>query len=161
MPVCIARPFNTFGPRQSARAFVPTVITQALSGAKEIKLGSLHPTRDMNFVTDVAEGMLRVTECDKSVGRAVNICGMGEVTMGDLAAHIKEATASECALVTDDERVRPANSEVERLYGDNTLLRELTGWAPDRPLADALKLTVDWFKSGDNMAIYKPDIYNI
>ena len=161
LPLVITRPFNTYGPRQSARAVIPTIITQALSGAAQIKLGSLHPTRDLNFVEDTAEGFIRLAECDAAVGQAVNVSSGKEISVGDLAHAILKHTGSSAEIVTDDERVRPDKSEVERLLGDNSLMRELTGWQPENSLEAGLQKTVDWFKDGANMALYKPGIYNV
>lgn len=160
-PVVIARPFNTYGPRQSARAVIPTVITQALAGKKLIKLGSLHPTRDLNFVEDTAEGFIRLAECDGAIGRAVNIASGREISVGDLAAKIIEATGSKATITTDDQRIRPAASEVERLMGDTTLLSSLTGWTPGITLDEGLARTVEWFKRDGTLAMYKSGIYNV
>jgi NAD dependent epimerase/dehydratase len=160
-PVVIARPFNTYGPRQSARAVIPTVITQALAGRESINLGSLHPTRDLNFVEDTAEGFIRLAECDKAIGRAVNIANGKEISIGDLAAKIIKATGSKATIITDDQRIRPAASEVERLMGDTALLASLTGWTPGISLEEGLARTVEWFRRDDTLALYKSDIYNV
>jgi dTDP-glucose 4,6-dehydratase len=161
LPLVIARPFNTYGPRQSARAVIPTIITQALSGVGRIKLGSLHPTRDLNYVEDTVEGFMRLAECDGALGRTVNVSSGKEISVGDLAKAILDITASTASVVTDDERVRPENSEVERLLGDNSLMRELTGWGPANTLDDGLGRTVEWFGNAANRSIYKPEIYNV
>lgn len=161
LPLVIARPFNTYGPRQSARAVIPTIITQILSGRKEIRLGSLHPTRDLNFVSDVAGGFVALAKSDKAVGKAVNISSNAEISIGELASVIKELMGSKIKVVSDDERIRPAKSEVERLIGDNSLIRSLTGWKPKHSLKDGLAKTIEWFRAGGALAKYKPDIYNV
>ncbi|MDP2167704.1 MAG: SDR family NAD(P)-dependent oxidoreductase [Thermodesulfovibrionales bacterium] len=161
LPLVIARPFNTYGPRQSARAVIPTIITQILSGSKEIRLGAMRPTRDLNFVSDVADGFLRLAECDGAVGKAVNISSMAEISVGDLAGLIKDLTGADCKFVTEEARLRPVGSEVERLMGDNTLISSLTGWKPGHSLREGLSKTVQWFKDEENMKLYKPEIYNV
>jgi NAD dependent epimerase/dehydratase len=161
LPVVIARPFNTYGPRQSSRAVVPTIVTQALSGSGEIHLGSLTPTRDLNYVTDTVAGMVALAGCDAAVGRDVNIGTGSEKAIGELAERILAACGSEATIVAEDERVRPAASEVERLLADNTLISELTGWAPAVDLDEGLRLTVAWFREPGNLAGYKHDRYNV
>lgn len=161
LPLTIARPFNTFGPRQSARAVIPTIITQILSGSKEIRLGSLHPTRDLNFVEDTVEGFISLAKSDGAIGKTVNICTMHEISIGDLAIMIKDLTGSECRIATDAKRVRPGKSEVERLMGDNSLIKSLTGWRPSHSLEEGLGKTVRWFNNKENLKLYKPEIYNI
>lgn len=161
LPIVIARPFNTYGPRQSARAVIPTVVTQALSGAEEIRLGSLHPTRDLNFVEDTAAGFIKLAECDEAMGSAINVASSKEISVGDLAKAILDATGSSADIVTDGERVRPENSEVERLLGDNSLLTSLTGWKPETTLESGLEKTIEWFRDEKNLALYKPGIYNV
>jgi nucleoside-diphosphate-sugar epimerase len=140
---------------------IPTVITQALAGRESINLGSLHPTRDLNFVEDTAEGFIRLAECDKAIGRAVNIANGKEISIGDLAAKIIKATGSKATIITDDQRIRPAASEVERLMGDTALLASLTGWTPGISLEEGLARTVEWFRRDDTLALYKSDIYNV
>lgn len=161
LPVIIARPFNTYGPRQSARAVIPTVISQAKSGSGMIKLGSLFPTRDMNYVADTCEGFVKLSECDEAVGKAVNICSGTEISIGGLAKEILGIMHSRKRIATDNTRVRPAKSEVERLVGDNTLLSSLTGWEPRYTLAKGLSETIKWFSVKDNLKRYKSGIYNI
>lgn len=160
-PVVTARPFNTYGPRQSARAIIPTIITQLLNNAEKIELGSLHPTRDLNFVTDTCAGMIALTECDAAIGREVNIGSGREITVGDLAAALITAVKPGTEIVSTDERQRPGKSEVERLLADNTLIRELTAWEPKVSLEEGLERTVEWFRDPANLARYKWDIYNV
>lgn len=155
LPVTIARPFNTYGPRQSARAVIPTIITQLLSGADEIHLGSLYPTRDLTYVSDSASGFIALAECDEAVGRDINL-GVGrEVSVGDLAELIMDIAGRRARIVTSDERLRPKKSEVERLLADNTLARQLSGWGPQVTLRDGLERTVEWFSEPSNRAGYK------
>lgn len=156
LPVTIVRPFNTYGPRQSARAVIPTIITQLLSGAEELHLGSLHPTRDLTYVTDSATGFIALCECDAAVGRDVNLGAGEEITIGALAAVIMDIVGREVPIVADGQRSRPEKSEVERLLSDNTLARELAGWAPQVSLREGLERTVAWFAEADNRAGYKP-----
>lgn len=159
-PVIIARPFNTYGPRQSARAVIPTIITQLLSGTTEIKLGSLHPTRDFNYVEDICRGIIALARCDKTIGKEVNIGSGAEISIGDLAQKIITLTGSQARVVGDEARIRPEKSEVERLVCDNRLMRKLTEWEPRVPLDEGLIRTIAWFKSKDNLTRYKHDIYN-
>jgi NAD dependent epimerase/dehydratase len=161
LPVVIARPFNTYGPRQSARAVIPTVISQALSGSKEIKLGSTFPTRDLNYVSDVCEGFVAIAKCDRAVGKAINICSGSEISIGELARMILKLTHSRSKISKDRLRVRPSKSEVERLLGDNTLISSLTGWRPRYALEEGLAKTVKWFMKKENIARYKSGVYNI
>jgi dTDP-glucose 4,6-dehydratase len=161
LPIVIARPFNAFGPRQSARAVIPTVVTQILSGSKEVRLGALHPTRDLNFVEDIAEGFVRLAECDEAVGKVVNICRKEDISIGDLAEKIKALMGSDSRVVTEEERLRPEKSEVERLLGDNALIRSLTGWSPRHSLEEGLSKTIEWFRNEENLRLYKPGMYNI
>lgn len=161
LPVVIVRPFNTYGPRQSARAVIPTIITQLLAGHEEIRLGSLHPTRDLTYVTDTCDGFISLAEADAAVGRDVNL-GVGEeVSVGDLAAMLTETTGSSASVVSDEERLRPEKSEVERLLSDNSLVRELSGWRPSVPLAEGLARTVEWFRHPENLARYRPGDYGV
>ena len=157
LPVKIARPFNTFGPRQSARAVIPTVAVQALSGARSIKLGNLAPTRDLTYVLDTVEGIKCIGECEALVGQAVNICTNAEISVGELARKIVELCDAEVELVEDVERVRPEQSEVERLRGDNTKLMEHTDWKPCHTLEEGLRLTIDWLR--DHLDLYKAELY--
>jgi NAD dependent epimerase/dehydratase len=160
-PVITVRPFNTYGPRQSARAVIPTIITQLLDGAESIMLGSVSPTRDLNFVADTCAGFLALAEYDDAVGREVNVGSGREISVGDLAALLIEAIAPGTPIVSDEQRVRPDKSEVERLLCDNSLIRSLTGWAPRVALERGLELTVDWFRDPKNRAAYKSHLYNV
>jgi NAD dependent epimerase/dehydratase len=160
MPVAVVRPFNTYGPRQSARAVIPSVITQALSGRKTIQLGNIHPTRDLVFVRDTVEGMIRLAETPGIEGEQVNIATGHEITIGELVREICRQIDPEAVVVTDPERVRPNGSEVDRLVGDSSTLRRLTGWSPSTPLADGVAQTIEWFRRPENLARYKSDIYN-
>ncbi|HEY8948820.1 MAG TPA: NAD-dependent 4,6-dehydratase LegB [Rhizomicrobium sp.] len=160
LPVTIARPFNTFGPRQSARAVIPSIITQIASG-KEIKYGDLTPTRDFNYVTDTCNGFRLLAECDAAVGKVVNIGSGQEISVGDTLALIRRLMGSTLSSAVDPERFRPSKSEVFRLCCDNSLIRELTGFTPQHTLEQGLKDTIDWFRNPANLAKYKPDIYNV
>lgn len=164
-PVTIIRPFNTYGPRQSARAVIPTIITQALSGMKTIKLGSLAPTRDFNFVSDTVAGFVAMAESDNVLGKIVNIGGSAEIAIGRLAEMILNATGSNAKIVTDAQRIRPADSEVERLCCDNSTARELTGWSPvfgdEEGFRKGLEKTIAWFTRPGVMNFYKAGMYNV
>lgn len=161
LPVVIARPFNTYGPRQSARAVIPTIVTQLLAGADSLKLGSLHPTRDLTYVTDTAAGFIALAEADDAVGRDINL-GVGEeISIGDLAAAIMRIVGREVPILSDDARLRPALSEVERLLSNNALAREVAGWQPRVSLEEGLARTVEWFSVEANRARYKAGIYNV
>jgi len=155
VPVTIVRPFNTYGPRQSARAVIPTIITQLLSGADALHLGAVSPTRDLTYVDDTVEGFIALAECDAAVGCDVNL-GYGEdIAIGDLAGLLMDVTGREVPIVTEHERLRPENSEVERLLSDNSRVRELTGWAPGVSLRAGLERTVEWFSNEDNLRCYR------
>ncbi len=164
-PVAIIRPFNTYGPRQSARAVIPTVITQILSGAEEIRLGALHPTRDFNFVSDTVDGFLAVAESEKTVGEVVNVGGSCEVSIKSLVEMILSLTGSKTNIITEPQRLRPKKSEVERLCCDNTKVRSMTGWHPqyagEKGLERGLEETIQWFKQPGIMKHYKADRYNV
>lgn len=160
LPVVIARPFNTYGPRQSARAIIPTIITQIASGMKEIKVGDLTPMRDFNFATDTARGFLTLATTPGIEGRDINICTGTEVSMADTLDTIARLMHSDVKYVTDPERLRPGKSEVFRLCGDNTLITSLTSWRPQVSLEQGLAKTIDWFTKPENLAKYKVDIYN-
>jgi len=147
LPVVIARPFNTYGPRQSTRAVIPTIIAQVLSHAAEIRLGSLSPTRDLTFVTDTCAGFVALASSDGAVGRDVNMGTGREISIGDLAALILEMMGSSARIVTEDARVRPDASEVNRLLSDNSLAGTLCGWEPRVSLREGLGRTIDWFSS--------------
>jgi len=161
LPVTIARPFNTYGPRQSARAIIPTIITQINSGAKQIKLGDLSPTRDFNFVKDTSAGLIALAENDITIGEEINICSNSEISMKETLNLIKKIMQSDVEFVTDEQRLRPTNSEVFRLWGDNTKIKELTGFQQKYNIEQGLKETCSWFSNPSNMAKYKADIYNL
>lgn len=160
LPVAIIRPFNTYGPRQSARAIIPTVITQGLAGYKEIKLGSLEPKRDLVFIKDTVSGFLAVAEADNTMGQEINIATQIEISVGELAKKIISKINLEAKIVKDQVRIRPKNSEVRRLLGSNKKIRELTGWKPEYTLDEGLDETISWFKD-DNLKQYKPHWYNV
>ncbi len=159
IPVVIARPFNTYGPRQSARAIIPTIITQILNGQNEINLGNLSPTRDFNYVQDTVNGFISLAESDKTIGEITNICSNTEISMQETVNLIVELLGEKVKILSDQKRVRPDKSEVDRLYGDNSKIKELTSWRPDYNLEDGLKETILWFT--ENMKFYKPEIYTI
>jgi NAD dependent epimerase/dehydratase len=163
-PVATIRPFNTYGPRQSARAVIPTIITQIAAGARSIKLGATHPTRDFNFVRDTVRGFVAVAENDAAVGQVTNIGSDYEVTIGDTARLIAEVMGVEIAIESDDQRMRPSGSEVERLWGDASRARAL-GWEPEYAGVEGLKRglaeTAAWFTQPDNLRRYKAGTYNI
>jgi len=161
LPVVIVRPFNTYGPRQSARAVIPTIITQLLSGKDEIELGALHPTRDLVFVKDTVEGFIEIAKSDKTIGEEINIATGQEISIGDLAKKIINMVNPKAKIITRNERLRPENSEVERLLGDNTKIKTLTNWKPKYSLDEGLRITIEWFKNKENLKLYKPDIYNV
>lgn len=160
-PVIIARPFNTYGPRQSARAVIPTVITQLLSGETTLRLGSLTPTRDFNFVTDTVDGFIALAECDAAIGEEINIATGIEHTIGDVANFLISELNPDAKIVTDEQRLRPDASEVFRLIGDNTKITKLTSWRPTHDLYAGLRATVDWFREAENLARYKAWLYNL
>lgn len=154
-PVTTVRPFNTYGPRQSARAVIPTIITQLLAGADELHLGSIHPTRDLTFVSDTASGFIALGECGAAVGHDVNL-GVGEeISVGDLAQMIMDVVGRQVPIVSKDERARPALSEVERLLSDNSLATSLAGWRPSVSLREGIERTVEWFSDEGNLARYR------
>lgn len=164
-PVSIIRPFNTYGPRQSARAVIPTIITQLLNGANEVKLGALSPTRDFNFVEDTARGFLAVAESDKAVGEVINIGSNFEISIGDTAQAIADALGKEITISCENERLRPEKSEVERLWASAEKASALTGWQPEFGGLEGFKRgivqTAEWFAEPKNLAAYKSDIYNV
>jgi len=160
-PVIIARPFNTYGPRQSARAILPTIITQLLSGARSISLGNLSPTRDFNFVEDTVAGMVALAECDSAIGQEVNIATGIERSIGELAALLVALLQPDAKVVTDDQRLRPDASEVLRLVGDSRKLKALTGWQPSHDLESGLRKTIAWFREPANLRRYKTALYNL
>ncbi|MDI3473271.1 MAG: hypothetical protein PWQ48_1552 [Thermotogaceae bacterium] len=159
LPVSVIRPFNTFGPRQSARAVIPTIITQILAGKKKIKLGNLDTTRDMNYVLNTVEGFWHVGLHKNSVGEVINLGSGREISIGDLANLIANLIGEKIEIEVDQQRIRPEKSEVERLLCDSTKARELTGWKPRYSLEEGLKATISWLK--EHMQYYKPDIYNV
>lgn len=161
LPVVIARPFNTYGPRQSARAVIPTVITQLLAGCKTIKLGALTPTRDFNYVADTCQGFMALTGSDSAIGKSVNIGSGTEISIGNTVELIAELMGVEVQIECDEQRLRPANSEVERLVCDNTLMHSLTGHAPQHSLRDGLAQTIEWLKQPENFNRYKVDQFNV
>ena len=157
----VARPFNTYGPRQSARAIIPTIISQIASGKKVIKVGDLSPTRDFNYVADTCRGFIALAGCKDAVGREINIATGTEVSMADTLELIARIMNCDVSFETDSRRLRPANSEVRRLCGNNSLITSLTGWRPEVSLDEGLRMTVDWFTRSENLSKYKTDIYNI
>lgn len=160
-PVVIVRPFNTYGPRQSARAVIPTVITQLLSGASSIRLGSLTPTRDFNYVKDTAAGFVALAEADGAIGQEINIASGEEHSIGDIARTIIAEINPEATIVTDEQRMRPDASEVFRLIGDTTKLKGLTDWRPHYDMKAGLQDTIAWFRIPENLSRYKAWLYNI
>ena len=161
LPVVLVRPFNTYGPRQSARAIIPTIITQIANGKKEIKLGDLTPTRDFNFVKDTCKGFIELAKCDAAIGQEVNICSNNEISMRDTLNLIARLMNSDVKFIEDQARIRPKNSEVFRLWGDNAKVKSLTGYEPSYSLEEGLKETINWFLDKDNLRKYKADIYNV
>lgn len=161
LPVVIARPFNTYGPRQSARAVIPTIITQLLSTAKEVRLGSLHATRDFVFVKDTVEGLIAIAKSDMTVGEEINIATQTEISIGELARSLVDLINPGSEIIKDELRIRPAKSEVERLLGSNEKIRKLTGWTPKYSLDEGLKETIRWFKKRENLSLYKAYSYNV
>lgn len=161
LPVTIVRPFNTYGPRQSARAIIPTIITQIANGKREIKLGDLTPTRDFNFVLDTAEGFCQLADCDAAIGQEVNVCSNYEISMRDTLNLIAKIMGADVTFVEDAQRLRPAKSEVFRLWGDNAKIKALTGFVPKYGIEQGLREAVKWFTNPDNLKHYKADIYNV
>ena len=160
-PIVIARPFNTYGPRQSARAIIPTIITQLINGNENIVLGSLHPIRDFNYVSDICKGLIALAKSDEAIGKEVNIGSGTQISTGTIANLLIELTASKAKIISEDVRKRPDKSEVERLVCNNGLMKEITGWEPETPLKEGLLKTTEWFKNKENLKRYKGDIYNI
>ena len=164
-PVSVIRPFNTYGPRQSARAVIPTIISQVASGKREIKLGDVRPTRDFNFVEDTVRGFIRALNSDRSVGEVINLGNNFEISIGQLASVIAKQMGVEIQILSDESRIRPANSEVERLWADNTKALRLLDWAPEfsgiSGLKRGLEVTARWFSRPENLEVYKPEIYNV
>ncbi|HIT15272.1 MAG TPA: GDP-mannose 4,6-dehydratase [Candidatus Avimuribaculum pullicola] len=160
LPVVIARPFNTYGPRQSARAIIPTIITQIANGATEIKVGDLTPTRDFNYVRDTCRGFLALARTEGIDGEEINICTGTEISMADTLQLIADLMGANVQWVQDEQRLRPSKSEVFRLLGDNTKIKQLTDWQPTYSLRDGLTETIKWFSDPSNLAKYKSGIYN-
>lgn len=161
VPIVIARPFNTYGPRQSARAVIPTIASQLLAGAAEIKLGSLRPTRDFNYVSDTCAGFLALAEAPKAVGRTINIGSGVEASIEEVARVLAEIVGVEPRIVQEEQRLRPEASEVDRLLCDSTLIRSITQWTPQVGLREGLVKTVEWLRRPENLNRYNPDIYAI
>lgn len=159
IPISIVRPFNTYGPRQSARAVIPTIISQLLAGKEEINMGSLTPTRDFNFVKDSADGFIAISKSDKAIGEEINIATQQEISIGELAEEIISQINPQAKIICEEERLRPEKSEVNRLLGSNAKIKSLTDWTPKYTLKDGIQETIDWMKK--NMNAYKTDIYNI
>ena len=159
MPITIVRPFNTYGPRQSARAVIPTIITQLLSGKEEIELGSLTPTRDFNFVKDTANGFIEIAKSDKTIGEEINIATQQEISIGELAQELIRQINPNARIICDEQRLRPEKSEVNRLLGSNEKIKKLTNWKPNYSFEQGIAETVEFFK--ENLDKYKTDIYNI
>jgi len=165
LPVVVARPFNTYGPRQSARAVIPTIITQLANGQRQIKLGAVSPTRDFNYVDDIVRAFVSTLFSDNGVGEFVNFGSNFEISVGDTASLIAEVMGIDFELLTDDMRIRPENSEVERLWADNRKVKELFGWQPAYTGLEGFRRglikTVEWFTRSENLALYKSNIYNL
>jgi len=161
LPVTIVRPFNTYGPRQSARAVIPTIVTQLLAGKTEIKLGALHPTRDLLFVKDTANAFWEIAKSPKTIGEEINIATQEEISIQDLAQKIINIINPTAKIISDDVRLRPEKSEVERLLGSAEKIKSLTSWRPKFNLDDGLKQTIEWFRNTENLKNYKADIYNV
>lgn len=165
LPVVVVRPFNTYGPRQSARAVIPTIITQIINGQRKIKLGAVSPTRDFNYVADTVSGFIAALTSNRGFGEVINLGSNFEISIGDTAHAIAEAMGTSIEIITDDQRLRPEKSEVERLWASNTKARELLGWQPHYGGRDGFKRglaeTIDWFSAPFNRSAYKADIYNI
>lgn len=161
LPVTIARPFNTYGPRQSARAIIPAIITQIANGEKHIKIGDIRPTRDFNYVKDICTGFVKLAECEATIGEIVNIGSNCEISIGNLFSLIKEIMHSDVEFIVDQQRLRPENSEVFRLWCDNEKISKLTGFHPEYSLEKGLEETIQWIKKPENLKKYKADIYNI
>lgn len=159
LPVTIVRPFNTFGPRQSARAVIPTIITQLLAGKTEIKLGSLEPTRDFNYVKDTARGFIKIMESEKTIGEEINIATQKEISIGELADELIRQINPDAKIICDEQRLRPEKSEVERLLGSNRKIMQLTDWKPEYTFAQGIAETIEFLKN--NLDKYKIDIYNL
>jgi len=161
LPVTTVRPFNTYGPRQSARAVIPTIITQIASGLKQIKLGDVTPTRDFNYVKDTCLGFIKIAESENTNGEVINIGSNREISIGDTLNLIKKIMGSDVEFITEEQRIRPEKSEVFRLWCDNTKIMKLTGFTPKYSIEDGLRETVAWFTKAENLKKYKTNIYNV
>lgn len=161
LPLTVARPFNTYGPRQSARAVIPTIISQIAAGKRRIELGDLSPTRDFNYVEDTCRGFIALAECEAAVGEVVNIGSNHEISIGQTVQLIRELMVSDIEIVQDERRLRPQGSEVFRLCCDNSKLERLTGFKPQIGLREGLARTIAWFTNPDNLKHYKADLYNV
>lgn len=159
MPISIVRPFNTYGPRQSARAVIPTIITQLLSGKEEIQLGALTPTRDFNYVKDTVQGFISIAESDKTIGEEINIATQQEISIKQLAEEIIAQINPNAKIICDEQRLRPDMSEVNRLLGSNAKIKQLTNWQPNYSFSQGISETIEWMKT--NLGAYKTDIYNL
>lgn len=161
MPLTIARPFNTYGPRQSARAIIPTIITQIVSGNKAIKIGNLRPTRDLNYVEDTCRGLIALTECETAIGEIINIGSNSEISMKDLVNLIKKIMNSDIDVIEDEKRIRPEKSEVFRLWCNNEKIHKLTDYQPKYSVRQGLEKTIGWFSDPENIKRFKHNIYNV
>lgn len=161
IPVTVVRPFNTYGPRQSARAIIPTIITQIAAGDREIKVGDLTPTRDFNYVADTAAGFIALAKCDDAIGKEINIASGRESSMAEILRTIARLMGADVKWITDPQRLRPGGSEVFRLLGDNSLITSLTDWRPRHTLEEGLRKTIGWFSDPKNLSKYKSGIYNV
>ena len=161
LPVTIVRPFNTYGPRQSARAVIPTIITQLLNGEKQIKLGDLSPTRDFNYVKDTVNGFYEIARSEKTIGEEINIATQKEISIGQLANELISQINSNAEIICDSKRLRPDKSEVNRLLGSNEKIRKLTEWKPQYTFKQGINETIEWFRKKENLGQYKANIYNI
>ena len=161
LPVAIARPFNTYGPRQSARAVIPTIISQLLSGKKEIRLGALYPTRDFVYVKDTAQAFVDIARSPGTTGEVVNIATQSEISIRDLARKLIKIIDPSARITKDEKRLRPEESEVKRLCGSNAKIKRLAGWRPAHDLNEGLEETIDWFADRENLRLYKSGVYNI
>jgi NAD dependent epimerase/dehydratase len=161
MPITVVRPFNTFGMRQSARAVIPTIITQLLNGETEIKLGDTIPTRDLLFVKDTVAGFEAIARSEKTIGEEINIATQSEISIGDLAQNIINIINPNAKIIQDNERIRPEKSEVFRLFGSNQKIKQLTDWSQQYSLEESLIQTIEWFRLPENLKKYKHEIYNV
>lgn len=161
LPLSIVRPFNTYGPRQSARAVIPSIIIQIANGSKEIKLGDTTPTRDFNYVEDTCRGFLQIANSDQAIGEVINVGSNSEISILDTVNLIKELMNSDVKFIVDEERIRPDKSEVYRLWCDNTKINKLTGFKPEVSIEEGLTRTINWLKQSENLSKYKSDIYNV